>query len=49
MADQLDLKKTILHYAFNQADDLESDTVNIKKFIEKTKGLNKNGSKTVKK
>ena len=48
MADQLDLK-TILHYAFNQADDLESDTVNIKKFIEKTKGLNKNGSKTVKK
>ena len=49
MADQLDLKKIILHYAFNQADDLESDTVNIKKFIEKTKTLNKNGSKTVKK
>lgn len=49
MADQLDLKKTILHYAFNQADNLESDSVNIKKFIEKTKSLNKNGAKSVKK
>lgn len=49
MADQLDLKKTILHYAFNQADNLESDSVNIKKFIEKTKSLNKNGTKSVKK
>jgi hypothetical protein len=49
MADQLDLKKTILYYAFNQADNVESDAANIKKFIEKTKSLNKNGAKSVNK
>jgi hypothetical protein len=48
MADQLDLKKSIIHYAFNKADDLESDAANIKKFIEKTKSLNKNGTKNAK-
>lgn len=48
MADNMDLKKTIIHYAFNTADDAESDTSSIKKFIEKIKSLNKGGVKTSK-
>lgn len=44
----MDLKKSIIHYAFNKADDIESDTANIKKFIEKTKSLNKNPHKASK-
>jgi hypothetical protein len=48
MADQMDLKKSIIHYAFNNTDNIESDTAHIKKFIEKTKSLNKNAAKAPK-
>lgn len=46
MEENMDLKKTIVHYAFNNADNLESDATNIKKFIEKLKTLNKGAPKT---
>jgi hypothetical protein len=48
MADNMDLKKTIIHYAFNNADDVEGDATNIKKFIEKVKNMNKGGAKPTK-